>query len=780
MLWKISLDENFRALTSHSFSTVEFGESSFLYGSNGSGKSTLGSFFYKCSTEGSPCSFTWTDGDGEQHSVARSEFPEWGTLHVFNDDWIEENISGLFDKGESRGIVTLGADAAKAQEREDELRRQLDEVEAECSRHRNTSHAQWDATGRLLKRTSNEIYDSLHHLDSSYSRSKYSVPNIKGRLQRGDYKVLDEATVDALRQKSAEVRQPPLGVPEIDLPSCRKIDDVAAFLARPVANQPVIDFKSASEREAWARGGLAIHDVGDECSFCGGKVTADRMQLLRAHFSDEWNAAIEHSTRLQLEVKEYRDSAIRYSTWLAGARVWHSTAAERAGDVEAKLASDIELNIRLLEELSEGLRIKAADPATSIRGIADQWRDLAEPHAQLVGLIAEHNRLSESHLRDVARAREDLAGAIVGSVAQSYQAALSAKEDADGEVRRCEARLQKLRDELATVLAKKFATEESAHYINEVMERVFGEGHLQLRVTEDGKSYGCWRGEARAEHLSEGERLIMGLGYFLRAISAERKVNSNADQFVVVDDPSRVLDHVKTHTVFAMLREALVEVSQSVIMTHDFDLLRCMLVAHNGDWMLREGGKNPRCKEEVRKYRFLQARALGTGEARAVTVTHMPDYMRKNISEYSYLFGSLVDAAKSAEPGQEIYLLPNAARRVLEILSSYSAPNETDFRAALERMAEDARVRGGSPATPLDIYSIVNMHSHGEGRETFASTDPGSVQQFVIQCLLFIQDVDDQHFYRMCCSVGEKDVSGFIHSLRRRAGLPKERSRRST
>lgn len=61
-----------------------------------------------------------------------------------------------------------------------------------------------------------------------------------------------------------------------------------------------------------------------------------------------------------------------------------------------------------------------------------------------------------------------------------------------------------------------------------------------------------------------------------------------------------------------------------------------------------------------------------------------------------------------------LFLLPNTARRVLEVFASYKAPHVGTFDQRLEGL-----MGGGLVNNPYrDVYDFCNRYSHGEGSES--------------------------------------------------------------
>lgn len=101
-------------------------------------------------------------------------------------------------------------------------------------------------------------------------------------------------------------------------------------------------------------------------------------------------------------------------------------------------------------------------------------------------------------------------------------------------------------------------------------------------------------------------------------------------------------------------------------------------------------------------------------------------------------------------PGHDrLFLLPNAARRVLEVFTSYKAPHLGNFD---QRLASLMDVATENPYR--DVYDFCNRFSHGEGHESIDVLDGRVVHGQIRRCMKFFKFADPEHFERMCQATG--------------------------
>lgn len=123
-----------------------------------------------------------------------------------------------------------------------------------------------------------------------------------------------------------------------------------------------------------------------------------------------------------------------------------------------------------------------------------------------------------------------------------------------------------------------------------------------------------------------------------------------------------------------------------------------------------------------------------------------------HISEYVYLFSMVMAGVTAAKDDDHLFLLPNAARRVLEIFASYKVPDCPNFKKQLEVLV---KTKVGEPYR--DVYDFCNRFSHGEGPESIDVLDARTVHRHIQRCMEFLKAVDPDHYHRMCKAAGIKD-----------------------
>ncbi len=220
---------------------------------------------------------------------------------------------------------------------------------------------------------------------------------------------------------------------------------------------------------------------------------------------------------------------------------------------------------------------------------------------------------------------------------------------------------------------------------------------------------------------------------------------------MVIDDPSSSLDREALFATHQWLIDTLKGFGQYVILTHDFSLLRLFIKSQKNAWGASMSKIKKGNADEIRfpKVSFLEMYAAPIEGERRSRIGKLPRVLLNNTSEYSYLFSMVMAGVADVNDDERLFLLPNAARRVLEIFASYKAPHRSDFLQQLEVLVES---QTGEPYR--DVYDFCNRFSHGEGSESIDVLDARAVHGQIRRCMEFLRAIDDEHFGRMCTASG--------------------------
>lgn len=673
---------------------------------------------------------------------------------VFTKAWVDRNLSQFLDGATASPIVTLGEEAIEAKEREAELAKQIDDhrAKAQDSDKKRQDHAA--RARKLATAAQNAVADQLREFDyQRFSKNRFSMPVIEGRLR--DYKgeFPDENKhAEALKRLGEGAAERVRPIPDPPTGLVVALDEVLALLAETPTRVALETLAADQARQAWVERGVQLHEHSDECLFCAGPITDERREQLAKHFDRSWFQIRERAQSLLHKIRQSRSAL---SSWLGDLpdpkdlsselRDGYAVHAEAVGE-------QVAMRLATLEGIEEALNSKADDPS-----VTPQLPDasmlssdfLVSPLQQAV---AEHNQQADEHNVVVEGRYETVLNHIIGSRSEDFRNAETQSQAAQADAKAANDGADLAERTLAAIRQQQFSNSQMAETLTKDLARVYGKDHLSVAVTDDGKSYACRRGGAPATHLSDGERTTLSLLYFLRKLEDETTSGDKAARIVVIDDPSSSLDREALFATHQWLVDSLKGFGQFVVLTHDFGLLGLFLKSQKNAWtdsrrkILKEGNAD---EERFPKATFLEMFAATDNGIRRTKVAALPPMLLQHTTEYAYLFKQVMDGVANGTDHERLFLLPNAARRVLEVFTSYKAPHLGNFDQRLASLMDDA------VANPYrDVYDFCNRFSHGEGRESVDVLDGRVVHGQIRRCMEFFKFADTEHFERMCQATG--------------------------
>jgi energy-coupling factor transporter ATP-binding protein EcfA2 len=739
-----SLDEGFWP------SDIPFGKRTVIYGHNGSGKSTLSDLLLEIAAGNSPIDATWEDETRTAHKIVRGGGGPAPSMAVFTKSWVQKNLSQFLDGAGASPIVTLGEEAIEAKEQEQELVKQIEEFRSKAKESEKRAQDHATKAKKLATAAQNAIADQLREFDyARFTKNRYSMPVVEGMLRdyKGDFPD-ENKHAEALKRlgegaarRVAEVTSPPAGI-------AGALANLDVLLADTPTSVALESLAGDHRRQAWAERGVQLHEDLDNCLFCGNAITEERRQRLAKHFDKNWFQIRE---RAQALFEEVQRAEAEYSGWLKTLPDPSGLIGELRdgyGEHLEAVQREVAARIELLGQLTSVLSAKVEDPGDT--SPAPDWTLLKSTVsvAAVQQAISEHNKQADEHAVVTEARYETVLNHIFGSRSGAFRD-LEAQGAADRTQGKKAADAADLADRRLTELRQQqFTTSKMAATLTKDLSRVYGKNHLSVTVTPDGKSYSCRRGEEPAQHLSDGERTTLSLLYFLRKLQDETDRSAPAERIVVVDDPSSSLDREALFATHQWLIDTLKDFGPYVVLTHDFNLLRLFLKSQKNRWTesVKKIDRGDTAEMQFPSVSFLEVFTATRDEQRVTKIEELPRMLRNNVSEYAYLFSMVMKGVADATDGGRLFLLPNAARRVLEFYANYRAPHLPNLDQQLRSLIEDEDAADAY----RDVYDFCNRYSHGEGTEHVDVLDARAVHAQIRRAMEFLASVDPNHFSRMC------------------------------
>lgn len=445
--------------------------------------------------------------------------------------------------------------------------------------------------------------------------------------------------------------------------------------------------------QEWVRDGIQHHKKKkSKCAFCGAALPKDLWGRLDAHFSEESEVLRQNLKSLLLSIKTEKDAAKKVVT--INENQFYSAFHSRLISQNKIIEKEVEKYLNNLDILSTEVQNRMANifQAKPIGQITDNTNSINECISEINRLIAAHNEKSKSLIDDQRKAVEALRLNEVGMFIRDI--------DYDGELKR----ISGLADEEVALLKVKQGTEQKvkdleiriselknmmkdesqgAEKVNEYLNHYFGHKSLCLAAVEGGNEAGVTfrilRGDEEAHNLSEGECSLVAFCYFIaRLDDLETK---NKELIIWIDDPVSSLDYNHIYFIFSLIESVLAKPYKKDDESSAYHYKQLFISTHNLDFLKylkrlsRASNKN--------ESRFFLIDKISEKESK---IRVMPDYLKKYITEFNYLFHQIYKCAQIENANLEhecFYNFGNNLRKFLEAYLFYKYPIQQDIKDKL-------------------------------------------------------------------------------------------------
>src|SRR5690625_4416809 len=766
MLGRLELNKKFRSLEPRSFpGDVVFGKRTVIYGHNGSGKSSLAEMLHQLGSSRLPGHLTWIDKNGGKHGPSPdSPFPD-AHVTTYCKSWIEENVSQFLDGDKAAAIVTLGKQAKDAKELEEQLSSELDSLKLSEGQVSADHSKAAESLKRLVQSVQDSIVDVLGTVDPKYyTKNRYNIKVVQDLL----VKSLGKRRSPEEQKRDRDLLHTP-HMDEVVLDNYprpdweRLINDVEILLRREVTSDLIAGILGDAALQKWLEEGLRLHEEDGDCKFCTNPVLVDRFRELARHFDDSREQVKTRAEELQDELRTNRALIDDWRKHFPGRDQLYEDFHDQFSDAVAWEDAAIQRINNVFDQLHDHLQQKIDAPERTNIPVTFSPPLDAGGHIKIV--CRQHNDRSTGLSASKASAEKNVLADLICNRAKDYSAL---KQDVEGK----KSALTELRDkieaksgQLKEVRSQQFSSHYMAKRLTRDLAIVYGRQYLTIEVTADGKHYRCSRLGEVASHLSEGERNTLALAYFLRHLEDEEAVVDRNKRVVVIDDPSSSLDRESVFATHSWLLDSLAGYGQTIILTHDFEMLRLLLNSQSSqiNKHLSVVSKAEKADASTEQLAAAQAERLFPKVAflelhttqdlagnRYSSLSTLSPALLKHRSEYHFLFDRVLKGIEEQSDHELLFLLPNAARRLLESFVAYHAPDIPNFADQLKKIAVE-----GSNSEYRDVYDFCNRYSHGDGRENEV-LDATAVYNRIRRCLEMIKSTSPAHYEAMCKAVGRE------------------------
>ncbi len=734
--------------------TRAFKEVNLIYGWNGCGKTTLSRVF-DAATRPQDVEVDFEFLDGSQ-IAASDPFPH--PVRVFNQDYIQENVSVLTSKAKTISIV-LGAENKELIEKieADERKLNLNADPTDPSKpgllHELRSYKQ--KLERKSKENEKDFTDIARTISAEIGSSGAASRTYRSPEAKADFDKLQapvEMSEDEIGRHRLALKQDMMdalvrihdptqssgGQESIHALLGVQVESARTLLSRSAVSETIDRLASQPEISAWVEQGIHIHESykSSSCEYCGNNISPERLALLGKHFSDADRQLKADIDALLANVRQGYARIQAYS-WPDLARLYKDLQPEYGPATAALESAKIAL-LASIEVFGKVLLDKKNRTSESISTELQLSPDAFEAAVAAVNeIIEKHSQRTGNFLQVQEEAISALKNYHLSTIYPDVTLKREAIKLLTDDLAARETEISGLQKGIAIARAAVSSNHKACESINAGITTFLGRDELsfvpETASVDDGAggkrdeivSYQIMRGSQPAMLLSEGEKTAIAFVYFV--VHLQDGQFSKANGVVVIDDPISSLDSNSAYQAFSFLKNAVIGCKQVFILTHNFEFLKLLL-----NWRSREQARTA--------YYMIKNSFVGNDRRAALLV--MDKELREYESEYHYLFKCLKEMRANQDGSiMRAYPVPNIARKVWDAFLMYRVP---DGRKTYSKM--DTLKNEGIDPQKLDaIYKFTNDNSHITGSGFDPSLVP-ETQKVLTEVFEMMEKIAPEHF----------------------------------
>lgn len=760
-----------------------------IYGRNYSGKTTLSRIARALETRtlsdkyGSP-SFQLKFADNSDVTLAALTTHD-KNIRVFNEDFIRDNLRFITNPDDSiEPFAILGDDNNKIEKEiealEEELGSSIEGQEtglfagkkqaAVAYSNAFASHKQSnESLEKQLgdKATNKDI--GIKYKPERFGDQNYTITKLKADIttvSSPDFQPLTSEQVSEHEKLIDEKVLP--AIPKFSSPQLSFLNlalQVETLVTKPISESDKIQaLVKDAVLNRWVNEGRSHHrNKHEKCAFCDNEISTERWAELDKHF-DEESEQLEKSIDALLAKIETENQTIQ-SALTIDQSAFYSKFHSQLTALNLRLKAATKDYQLALGNLTKQLKARKGDilnvkdfesPADGTAKLTQIWQEYSD-------LCAQSELFSSSLAGEQTKAKADLRLKEVAEylLTIDYQTQLNSIEtlrQKRDEAQQAQATINaNITEKQAQVTAKKRELndeEKGAKKVNEYLNNFFGHQFLTLEakkdegLTQEAKRirFEVIRDGKKAYHLSEGECSLLAFCYFLAKL--DDVATKDSKPIIWIDDPISSLDGNHIFFIYSLLNAEVVEkgkFAQLFVSTHNLDFLKYLRML-NGKYI------DPAGSGKLKSYQkdfFVVIR-----QGKFSTIQSMPDYLKKYITEFNYLFHQIYKCAnvESVDDANfnSFYNFANNARKFFEIYLYYKYPDQTSDEDKLKLFFGDEKI----PAVLVDRINNEFSHLKGCFESGSIPIDVPEMQTAARQIIDRLKQDNDQ-FSSLMRSVGE-------------------------
>lgn len=769
---------------------IDFKTINILYGRNYSGKTTLSRIVRALETgiisdkyKNPEFQVLFDDGSSINQSHINENTHE---VRVFNEDFVKDNLSFLLDannKGEIKPFAVLGKDNTKLQDEINEIKNKLglkevgqesglykvkkEKEEAYQKAKQNYNDAEQSLNSMLSKKATGDRTCSIKYKSDLFGDQNYNVQKLKTDINvvSSGYTPIDthkyDEFISLIKENTKNV------VPKIKKININILDiseNTKSLVEKNVGNsQKIEELVRDAELNRWVKQGKDLHMERNVkvCAFCGNTITENRWELLDKHFDEE-------SGKLENEISSLLKTLASYkNTFENGLGVnksafypkFHAEIEQLEQEYDFVLKNNMLESITALEKQLKN-RLDNLFTAQLFQPVNDYSKELDHIYNKYNEVETKSNDYSNKLNSEQSEARRQLRLLEVYNFIQeiSYNDQLAhlinlkkTYEFENEEKVKIENEIRGLEKQIKDKYALMNDEEMGAKKIDEYLKKYFGHHYLSLRAKEETENeskrfrFEVLRNDEVAYNLSEGERSLIAFCYYMAKLE---DINTYGKKPILwIDDPISSLDNNHVFFVYSLIVTKIANTDsfeQLFVSTHNLDFL---------GYLKRMNGKYLGKINKQKQY-FCINRCFDESN-----ITLMPNYLKKHITEFNYLFKEIFICSQSKivdnDNYKSFYNFANNARKFLEIFLFYKYPDETEDRIKMERFF-------GEDSVPVIFTErINNEYSHLKENVSrgFSTIDVPEMNQVAKVIVDAVKKNDKEQYDALLNSIGYSNVN---------------------
>jgi len=491
----------------------------------------------------------------------------------------------------------------------------------------------------------------------------------------------------------------------------------------------------------WIDEGLNIHQEGDECKFCGGKL--DYLEVkskIEQYKENKKHKSIEKikSFKGQLEKLKEEIEAIEMSsktyTAIVGNAIedYFRNIIDSKDDIEPmvisiqdkinKMENDVNFDFEKIESRLDiikssifAIKTKKDSQLTELRNKQNNIEILVKG---AIGLEIKNSQTIKDRLQEMKIKAADL---------NTKQETNKIKQQ-----------------EIQNLKQQKNPTNDFAVFISKILEDI--SISLKVVVDTDNRNYIIKSFHedvvCTINDISEGEKNLLALLFFYYELFNDNKQQQvkTEIELIIVDDPISSMDDSNKFYILELMKNLLILRNQQIfILTHSWDDF-CNLLYGRKPW---EDKKNKNDEEIKSKYTSFEIRK-NNGQSELVKLTNLEKpykHLFKEIYDYSQKQGDLF------ENDCEIYHYPNVMRRIFEEFYCFKIGKALNLTSASKnQLINDFNIKSDNEKAKLGTFlNTCNILSHSVN----SSKNPQEIHLSARFLMKLIEDNDKLHFNKM-------------------------------